>query len=82
MSYESLISKWGNSQGVRIPKEIVQSLGLVSGDKVKIFLKDGKVILEPIKQKKYTIDELIKKIPKDYKQDKEMLTTPMGKEIW
>jgi antitoxin MazE len=63
------ISKWGNSQGLRFPKELMKELNLSSGDKVKITTKDHKVIIEPIKEKrkKYDINDLVKKIPNDYK---------------
>ena len=30
------ISKWGNSLSVRLPKEVVEALGLKEGDDVKI----------------------------------------------
>ena len=44
------ISKWGNSQGLRMPKDIMESLHLHVGDHLNITIIDGKVILEPIKK--------------------------------
>ena len=83
MSPEISLSKWGNSQGLRIPKEIIKLLKVDIGDKFKIFIEDNRVILEPIKKKKvYNIDELISKIPSNYKKELEFLSTPMGREIW
>ena len=62
------ISKWGNSQGLRFPKNILEELNLSIGDKVKFFIEDDKIILVPVKKsrKKYNIDDLVKKIPSDY----------------
>jgi len=78
----AIISKWGNSQGLRLPKSIVKDLGLSVGDELKIITKDNKVILEPIKhKKKYNIHDLVKKIPKDYKAYEEF-ETKMGIEEW
>jgi len=64
----AIISKWGNSQGLRLPKDIMKDLNLSIGDKVKISTEDHKVIIEPVieKQKKYDIKDLVKKIPNDY----------------
>jgi antitoxin MazE len=77
------ISKWGNSQGLRIPKDIIESLHLHVGDDVRITIVDGKVILEPIKKDilNYNLNELISKIPSDYKSSEEFDTT-LGKEEW
>ena len=83
MSPEVSISKWGNSQGLRIPKEIIESLDIKVGDKVKLFVENNRVIIEPIKKKKeYSIDELVAKIPNNYLKEPEVMTTPMGREIW
>ena len=63
------ISKWGNSQGLRFPKDLMQKLDLSIGDKVKITTVDNRVIIEPIrdKRKKYNINDLVSKIPDNYK---------------
>ena len=78
----AIISKWGNSQGVRLPKSVVKDLNLSIGDELKILTEGGKVILEPIyHKKKYDIRELVKKVPKDY-QAYEEFQTQMGIEEW
>lgn len=83
MSPEVSISRWGNSQGLRIPKSIVTALQINIGDKVKIFIDNGRAVIEPVKKRrKVDIDTLIADIPKDYKKSEELLTTSMGKEIW
>ncbi len=77
------ISKWGNSQGLRFPKDIMKNLHLAIGDKVNIFIENNKVIVEPIEKEKikYDINELVAKIPKDYKAKEEIVST-VGKEEW
>ncbi len=83
MSPEITISKWGNSQGLRIPKEIIEAFNINIGDKVRIFIEKNRLILEPVKKKKiYNISELVNKIPNDYKKESEHFSTPMGKEIF
>jgi len=77
------ISNWGNSQGLRFPKNIMRELHLSIGDKVKIFIENEKIIVEPIKQlrEKYDIDDLIKKLPKNY-SSYEAFDNKAGKEEW
>lgn len=77
------ISKWGNSQGLRMPKDIMESLQLHVGDDVNITILDGKVILEPIKKDilNYDLNDLISKIPNAYKASEEF-DTIVGKEEW
>ena len=76
------ISKWGNSQGFRVPKDILDKLNLAVGDLVNISQKDNKLIIEPVKkEKKYSIDELVNNLPKDYKASEEF-SSKSGSEIW
>lgn len=77
------ISKWGNSQGLRMPKDIMEKLHLHIGDDVELKIENDKVIIEPIKKekKKYNLDELIAKMPKNYVA-KEEFETNMGNEAW
>jgi len=76
------VSKWGNSQGLRLPKDIVKKLDLAIGDVLEVTTENNKVILEPVKKKKkYSINELVKNIPYDYKPTEEF-NSPMGNEVW
>ena len=77
------ISKRGNSQGLRLPKDVMKELNLSVGDKIKFFIQNDKIILEPIKKsrKKYDINELVKQIPSDYKPYEEF-NSKTGIEEW
>ncbi len=77
------ISKWGNSQGLRVPKDIMDTLNLNIGDNVNIKIENGKVIIEAIKKDrpKYNLDELVSQVPNNYKANEEF-TEKMGKEEW
>ena len=65
------------------PKSIMKELSLHVGDKVKILVKNQKIILEPLKEerKKYNIDDLVKKLPKEYKPYEEF-DSKVGLEQW
>ena len=49
----------------------------------KIFVENQKIILEPIKKErvKYSIEDLVKKIPKEYKVTEEF-DEKFGQEQW
>ena len=77
------ISSWGNSQGLRFPKDIMRELHLSIGDKMKILIENQKIILEPIKntREQYDIHDLVKQLPKDYKAIEEF-DNKVGLEEW
>ena len=76
------ISNWGNSQGIRLSKEIIRNMSLAIGDKVNVLVENHKIIIEPIKEeKKFDINELVLQIPSDYVASEELDDT-FGKEEW
>ncbi len=77
------ISSWGNSQGLRFPKDIMQELHLSIGDKVKILIENQKIVLEPIREsrEKYDILDLVRQLPENYKAHEEF-DNKTGREEW
>ena len=77
------ISSWGNSQGLRFPKDIMKELHLSIGDKVKILIENQKIVIEPIRQarEKYDINDLVQQLPKEYKAYEEF-DRKTGAEEW
>ena len=61
----------------------IGELSLHVGDKLRILVKNKKIILEPIKKerKKYNIDDLVKKLPKNYNPYEEF-ESKVGLEEW
>jgi len=54
------ISKWGNSTGLRLPKAVVEELGLKPGQEVELSVEGGEARLRPIrKHKVYRIEDLV-----------------------
>lgn len=56
---ELRISKWGNSLGIRLPKAVMDELGLKPGETVNLTVKDGKGVIEPKRQTKITLEWII-----------------------
>jgi len=44
------IQKWGNSQGLRIPCEILENVGISVGYEVDVLAGDGVIIVRPVKR--------------------------------
>ena len=42
---EVQVRKWGNSQGIRFPKAVLQEAGIVLNDKLTVEVTDGKIVL-------------------------------------
>ena len=52
------IQKWGNSQGVRIPKMLLDAVKWSENEEVTITVYDGKLIIEKAKKERESIMEL------------------------
>jgi len=52
------ISRWGNSLGIRIPKDIAARVGLSEGAQVEIEAKDGQVVIHRLRRR-YKLAELL-----------------------
>jgi len=63
----TVIQKWGNSYGIRIPKHILNSVSLDVNDIVDISTEDDKNIIQKHNPKKHvTLAERLKNYDGDY----------------
>jgi len=78
------VQKWGNSQGLRFPKTILEEAQIGVGDEVNVTVQDGKIIVETVNKLRNTYDlrELVSKIPKNYRAEEVDWGRPVGKEEW
>jgi antitoxin MazE len=44
-----LLSKWGNSLGLRLPKALTAEIGVSEGQKVEVRAEGGRIIVEPVR---------------------------------
>ena len=72
----SQVVKWGNSQGIRLEKRMLQILGLCIGDMVEITKKDEDIIIRPT----HNIDWYLQGYERP-ENDWEALE-PLGREVW
>ncbi len=45
-----LVSKWGNSLGVRLPQALAAEIGVTEGQKVEVRAEGGRIIVEPVRK--------------------------------
>lgn len=71
-----LVSKWGDSLAVRLPKKLVEELGLKEGDDVNVVAaKDGAIEVETREdQRRRALERMASRnwtLPPDYKFDRD-----------
>lgn len=77
------IQKWGNSQGIRVPKHILQSINLSDNETVELFTENDTIIIKKLATKKpITIEDLFANYDGEYKTSEYDWGKPMGREIW
>ena len=77
------IQKWGNSQGVRIPKILLDSMNWSENEEVSINIEEDKLVIKKAKtQNRKNIKELFKDYKGEYKPEEIDWGEPEGEEIW
>ena len=78
------VQKWGNSQGLRFPKEILHQADISIGDEVDMTIHHGEIIIKPVirVRGKYNLKDLVSEIPSGYKAKEDNWGSPVGKEEW
>lgn len=78
------VQKWGNSQGLRFTKEILEQARIDLGDEVRVTAREGRIIVEPVTKVrgKYRLKQLVARIPRNYRGGECDWGGPVGKEAW
>ena len=77
----TMVSKWGNSLGIRISKAIAAAVNVGDGDEVDVRVQNGAIVIRPA-VKRYTIEELVEGITPKNRHVDIGWGTPTGKEVW
>jgi len=78
------IQKWGNSQGLRIARNLLEEAQIAVGDDVSVVVRDGQIIVSPVRHTRGKIDlkDLVSRIPANYRATEVDWGKPVGKEVW
>jgi antitoxin MazE len=78
------VQKWGNSQGLRLSKELLADVSIGVGDSVDVTVHDGVLVIKPARRMRGGIDleQLVGRIPEGYKPEALDWGPPAGREVW
>lgn len=76
------IQKWGNSQGIRIPKSVMSELDFSSEQPVELIVEDGKLIIKKAKSPRRNICELFADYTGDAPCGEIDWGEKVGNEVW
>jgi antitoxin MazE len=77
-----VVTKWGNSLGLRIPASMAKQAGLAAGMKVTIAFTKGALVIKPELKKKYALDELLEGMTPEQLHAEVDTGKSVGHEIW
>ena len=76
------IAKWGDSLAIRIPQNLAKEINLAEGSEVKLVLIDGKLTIEPIVRRRYSLEELIEAMTPENVHTEIDTGVAVGNEVW
>jgi len=79
---KTTVKKWGNSAAIRIPAAAMRAIHLALDEVVEVREESGRIVIEPLRQKVYDLDELLKGITSKNRHESADFGSPQGKEVW
>lgn len=76
------IQRWGNSLALRIPKSFAIESKIDQGSVVEVSLDQGRLVVEPVTELDYTLEELLAGVTKRNLHAEVDTGVAMGKEVW
>ncbi|MCI0621958.1 MAG: AbrB/MazE/SpoVT family DNA-binding domain-containing protein [Acidobacteria bacterium] len=76
------VQKWGNSQGLRLAKHLLDDARISVGDEVEVFVQQEQIRIKKISKPKFDLAEMVSRMPASYKANEESFGKPVGKEEW
>ena len=78
------VQRWGNSQGLRFSKAILEEARIAVGDEVEVTVHEGAIMVRPGSnvRAKFELTELVSELPAKYRVSEEDWGTPSGNEVW
>ena len=82
MTTTSTIQKWGNSQGIRIPKFILEQIDLDTNSDVSISVENDSIIIKKAAKKHIPLSERFAGFDGEAPSGEYDWGEPQGEEIW
>ncbi len=79
---QTKIQKWGNSNGIRLPKIILDTLNLNNNDELEIVIKENNIVLSKSETRKHiTLAERLENNKTKYKFEEWETGKAIGNEV-
>lgn len=75
------IQKWGNSLGVRLPKNITEQKALREGTGVSVSIKENQIVIEPIEEV-VALEDLLSRVSVENIHGETDWSKVRGNEVW
>ena len=76
------VQKWGNSQGLRLAKHLLDDARISIGDEVEVVVQQEQIRIRKVSKPKFDLAEMVSRMPPSYKANEESFGKPEGKEEW
>ncbi len=76
------IRKWGNSLGLRIPKNLAEDVQIKEGSSVQLSVRKGRLVVTPLNGKEYSLEELVADIKPSNLHEEQEFGAHTGREVW
>lgn len=76
----AMVSKWGNSLGIRIPRGLAQDARIAEGTAVELRVEDGRLVVEPLEAE--SLEALLARVTPENLHGEQLADAPVGREAW
>ena len=78
-----VVNRWGNSAGIRLPKQVLQKLKIDINDEMDYKIEGEKIILEKVNSvPEFTIEELFRGYEGEPTKERPIIFRAEGNEKW
>jgi len=78
----TVVKRWGNSIGVRLPKSLARELEIEEGSEVSVEARNGRIVISPLRRRRYRLAALVQGITPRNRHHAVETGKPQGKEVW
>jgi antitoxin MazE len=78
------VQKWGNSQGIRLSRQVLAEADIDVGDSVDLEVHEGAIVVKPVRRlrRRHDLRELARRVPEGYEPQELDWGPPVGREVW
>lgn len=67
------VRKWGDSQGLKLPRRLLEEARIEIGDDVEVVVGEAQITIKKVNKPKFDLAEMVARMPPDYRVREELL---------